>query len=87
LQAYATHIQALQLPGSIVPAHLHCPNKTNVLHFSFPTGSGTRNIHSLLAAAGVWMHPDTNKEFDSNVFIKRVKETPAFGMPGGLIQV
>ncbi|WIA14629.1 hypothetical protein OEZ85_003134 [Tetradesmus obliquus] len=45
-------------------------------------GSGTRNIHSLLAAAGVWMHPDTNKEFDSNVFIKRVKETPAFGLPG-----
>jgi hypothetical protein len=28
------------------------------------------------------MHPDTNKEFDSNIFIKRVKETPAFGMPG-----
>jgi hypothetical protein len=30
------------------------------------------------------MHPDTNKEFDSNVFIRRVKETPAFGMPGVL---
>jgi hypothetical protein len=29
------------------------------------------------------MHPYTNKEFDSKLFIKRIKHTPPFGMPGG----
>lgn len=27
------------------------------------------------------MHPYTNKEFDSKLFIKKIKHTPPFGMP------
>lgn len=44
-------------------------------------GSGTRTVHQILAAAGVWMHPFTNKEYDSKLFITRIKHTPPFGMP------
>lgn len=50
-----------------------------------PSGSGTRTIHQVLSAAGVWMHPYTNKEFDSKLFIKKIKHTPPFGMPGACV--
>jgi uncharacterized protein YfeS len=33
------------------------------------------------------MHPHTNKEFDSKLYIQKIKHTTPFGMPGTLVHL